>query len=372
MSNSNVKAVVGLQLGDENKTQILDLLAKDADIVIKYQNGNNSERVNNEYGSFDLAIVPSSAFIPDLMSIISAGSFIELEKLDKEMEEVKNKTCLDLESLFIDERAYILMPYHLGAISELKKDIASGVAFQCGDLLDEERLGRKIFEIAESKDVAFSTLKDTCYKWRATFGNNIIDTLPVIRDSFQSECPMLVDAGDSTLNDALWGASSDNQNSSTLPNALYSIGLPPNSTECVYGVARAYTKKNDNAIISTKMSEDATDGWFDAVAVDHAAYINGVTNISLMDISALDTLDSIKVCIGYSIMGEYYATFPQTRLLENAKPIYADFEGWKEDTSSITSWDSLPEKCKRYILELEKFLNLPISIVETKNNLIFR
>ena len=104
-------------------------------------------------------------------------------------------------------------------------------------------------------------------------------------------------------------------------------------------------------------------GWFDAVAADYACYMNGVTDVALTKLDVLDTFETIKVCVGYMINGEYYTNLPETRLQDIAKPIYEEYEGWMEDTTKCRTWESLPEKAKKYILALEEKMNTHITYI---------
>ena len=116
-------------------------------------------------------------------------------------------------------------------------------------------------------------------------------------------------------------------------------------------------------------------GWFDAVAADYACYMNGVTDVCLTKIDVLDTFEKIKVCTGYMIDGEHYSNLPDTSLQEKAKPIYTEFEGWMEDTTQCRTWESLPEKCRKYILEVEKLIGSPITLISVgpeRDQLIIR
>ena len=116
-------------------------------------------------------------------------------------------------------------------------------------------------------------------------------------------------------------------------------------------------------------------GWFDAVACDYACWMNGVTDVCLTKIDVLDTFPVLKVCTGYMIDGEYYSYLPETRLQERAKPIYEEFEGWMEDTTSARKWEDLPKKCQDFILSLEKLIKTPITLISVgpeRDQLIIR
>lgn len=116
-------------------------------------------------------------------------------------------------------------------------------------------------------------------------------------------------------------------------------------------------------------------GWLDGVSADYAVYMNGVTDVCLTKVDVLDTFKTIKVCTGYMIDGEYVTHLPDTALQEKAKPVYKEYEGWMEDTTHCRTWSSLPEKLKAFILDIEKLIGAPVTIISVgpeRDQLIIR
>ena len=153
----------------------------------------------------------------------------------------------------------------------------------------------------------------------------------------------------------------------SVQSSLERAAIPPKAVTRILGVMNAFSKTEVGTPLPTRLKgeDDKQDalGWIDAVALEYACYINGVDEICITGLSALDEVERLKVCTGYQIEGEYYPILPETRKLSLAKPIYAEFEGWKEDTAKIKRWDDLPEKCKLFLDELGTFLNAKISMI---------
>ena len=377
MSEYNVNAVVGLQWGEEGTSSVVDYLSRDADITIKYQSSDNkAEAVIKNNKEFTLEAVPVGVFNPDAMNIISAGAVVDLDMLHDEIEYIKSTTELDADNVFIDERTHILMPYHKSEIESCYQDKTSGLGLRAADLMDDEKLIKRLETILPSKQCKIEEILAKCKEWKGWFGDHIIDTIPVVRDSVESGANIVLEGTIGAMCDNNWGSYPYTQASCNFDGT----GVPPRAINKIHGVAKAYSTCTQKGPFITEDTElkpfDSIDtttryGWFDAVAVDYACYINGVTNLCITHINDLDSIPSIKVCIGYSINGEYYANLPETRLQENARPIYAEFEGWLEDTSNARSWSELPEKCKTFLQEIEKFLNIPVTLIGV-NHLIER
>lgn len=410
----SVSCVVGLQWGDEGKGRVVDYLAQKADIVIRYQGGDNAgHTVVNEYGKFGLHILPSGIFNEETMNIVGAGTVVNFDRMHSEKEDIEKKIGRKLDNLFIDERAHIILPYHMAldgaeetkrsesekigttkrGIGPCYQDKAARAGIRACDLLDENTLKKRLSAILPKKNreleyyglktYTLEELLEKCREWKEEFGLKIIDTVPVVREAVESNKNILLEGQLGIMRDNDWGiypySTSSNPTSS---GACNGAGIPPRAINKVYGVAKAYSTSVGGGPYMTELFDEDGEklrtigaefgvttgrprrcGWFDAVATDYAVYMNGVTDICLTKIDVLDSFKTIKVCTGYMIEGEYYSNLPETRLQEKAKPIYKEFEGWMEDTTKCRTWESLPEKCKSYILELEKLVNAHITLI---------
>ena len=426
MASYNVNAVVGVQWGDEGKGRIVDYLASDAELVIRFQGGDNAgHTVINEYGKFGLHILPSGVFNPETMNIVGAGTVVNFDRMKEEMDNIKKSAGLDIDNVFIDERAHIIMPYHMaldgaeeGKRSEKDKigttkrgigpcysDKAARIGIRAADIMDPETLEKRLSAVVPKKNreleyygletVKLEDMLALAEKWRNEFGDHIIDTLPIIRDAVEEGKKILLEGQLGIMRDNDWGIYPYSTSSNpTAAGACNGAGIPPRAITKVVGVAKAYSTSVGGGPYMTELfdadGEKLRDigheygvttgrprrcGWFDAVAADYACYMNGITDIALTKLDVLDTFEKIKVCTGYMIDGEYYSNLPKTRLQDRAKPIYEVYDGWMCDTTGCRTWDELPEKAKTYILALESLMHTHITYVSVgpeRNQLIIR
>ncbi len=414
MKKTNVSAVVGVQYGDEGKGRIVDYFAQDADIVIRYQGGDNAgHTVINDNGKFALHILPSGIFNPDTMNIVGAGTVVNFDTMHNELENIRESSGLEIDNIFIDSRAHLIMPYHcdLDGAEEAKRasgdkigttkrgigpcytDKAARFGIRAGDLKDTEFLKKRLEMLVPKKnrDLEYYGLKtytveelmELCDKWLKEFGNHIIDTVPVVREAVESGKKILLEGQLGIMRDNDWGIYPYTTSSNpTVGGACNGSAIPAWAIQKVVGVAKAYSTSVGGGPYMTELFDETAEklreiggeygattgrprrcGWFDAVAADYACYMNGVTDVALTKMDVLDTFEKIKVCTGYMIDGEYYSYLPETTLQERAKPIYEEFDGWMEDTSKCKTWDELPEKAKAYVLALEKLINTRISYI---------
>ncbi len=421
-----VNCVVGLQWGDEGKGRIVDYLAQDADMVIRYQGGDNAgHTVVNEYGKFGLHILPSGIFNPETMNIVGAGTVVNFDRMHQEITDIEEKIGRRLDNIFVDVRAHVILPYHMAldgaeegkraekdkigttkrGIGPCYQDKAARSGIRAGDLLNPEFLRKRLEAVLGKKNreleyygldtYTLDELLEKCEGWKKEFGDHIIDTTSVVREAVENDRKILLEGQLGIMRDNDWGiypySTSSNPTSS---GACNGAGIPPRAIRGVYGVAKAYSTSVGGGPYMTELFDSDGEklrdigheygvttgrprrcGWFDAVAADYACYMNGVTDVCLTKIDVLDTFDKIKVCTGYMIDGEHYSNLPDTSLQEKAEPIYTEFEGWMEDTTKCRTWESLPEKCRKYILALEKLIGSPITLISVgpeRDQLIIR
>ena len=421
-----VNCVVGLQWGDEGKGRIVDYLAQDADMVIRYQGGDNAgHTVVNEYGKFGLHILPSGIFNPDTMNIVGAGTVVNFDRMHSEIEDIEKKIGRKLDNIFIDVRAHVILPYHMAldgaeegkraekdkigttkrGIGPCYQDKAARSGIRAGDLLNWDFLVKRLEANLSKKNreleyygldtYTLDELLEKCRAWKEEFGSHIIDTTTVVRDAVEGDKKILLEGQLGIMRDNDWGiypySTSSNPTSS---GACNGAGIPPRAIKKVYGVAKAYSTSVGGGPYMTELFDEDGEklrdigheygvttgrprrcGWFDAVATDYACYMNGVTDVCLTKIDVLDTFRTIKVCTGYMIDGEYYSYLPDTAHQEKAKPVYKEYEGWMTPTTECRTWESLPEKCREYILSVEKLIGAPITLISVgpeRDQLIIR
>lgn len=414
MKKTNVSAIVGVQYGDEGKGRIVDYFAQDADIVIRYQGGDNAgHTVINDKGKFALHILPSGIFNPETMNIVGAGTVVNFNTMHEELENIRTKSGMEIDNVFIDSRAHLIMPFHcdLDGAEESKRDSSQKIGttkrgigpcytdkaarsgIRAGDLKDEEFLEKRLTMLLSKKNreleyyglktYTVEELMALCDKWKKEFGDHIIDTVPVVREAVESGKKILLEGQLGIMRDNDWGIYPYTTSSNpTVGGAANGSAIPAWAIQKVIGVAKAYSTSVGGGPYMTELFDETAEklreiggeygattgrprrcGWFDAVAADYACYMNGVTDLALTKMDVLDGFEKIKVCTGYMIDGEYFSHLPETALQERAKPIYEEFDGWMEDTTHCKTWDDLPEKAKTYVKALEKLINTKITYI---------
>lgn len=425
-NDTRVTAVVGVQWGDEGKGRIVDYLAKDADIVIRFQGGDNAgHTVINEMGKFALHILPSGVFNPDTMNIVGAGTVVNFDTMRSEIDNIKSKAGIEVNNVFIDERAHIIMPYHIAldgaeegkrsakdkigttkrGIGPCYEDKAARIGIRAADIMDEETLMKKLSALLPKKNreleyyglptYGLDELMADAARWKKEFGDHIIDTAPVVRDAVESRQRILLEGQLGIMRDLDWGIYPYSTSSNpTVAGATNGSGIPYCSISKVVGVVKAYATSVGGGPFMTELHDKTGEklreiggefgattgrprrcGWFDAVAADFACYMNGVTDLALTKLDVLDSFDKIRLCTGYMIEGEYFSYLPETRLQEKAKPIYETMDGWLTDTTGCRTWDELPEKAKAFIQRIEEVLKTHVTYISVgpeRDQLIIR
>ncbi len=421
-----VSCIVGLQWGDEGKGRIVDYLAQNADMVIRYQGGDNAgHTVVNEYRKFGLHILPSGIFNEETMNIVGAGTVVNFDRMHDEKREIEAKIGRTLDNLFIDVRAHLILPYHMAldgaeegkradkdkigttkrGIGPCYQDKAARCGIRAGDLLNWEFLEKRLEANLQKKNreleyygletYTLEELLKKCEGWRDEFSSKIIDTTTVVRDAVENDKNVLLEGQLGIMRDNDWGIYPYSTSSNpTAAGACNGAGIPPRSIKKVYGVLKAYSTSVGGGPYMTELFDEDGEklrdigheygvttgrprrcGWLDGVSADYAVYMNGVTDVCLTKVDVLDTFNTIKVCVGYMIDGEYVTHLPDTAGQEKAKPVYKEYEGWMEDTTGCRTWESLPEKLKAFILDVEKIIGAPITIISVgpeRDQLIIR
>jgi adenylosuccinate synthase len=409
-----VTAIVGAQWGDEGKGRIIDYLAQNADVVIRFQGGDNAgHTVINEYGKHALHLIPSGIFNPKTANIIGSGCVVNPQSLLEEMASL-GKSGLALDNLWISTRAQMLMPYHrtldvleesargADSIGTTKRGIGPAYAdkatrsgLRMGDLLQpdwlETRLdsalrtiNRKI-EILGGDPVDGAALYALCMEFRAKLGDRIVDTVPMVRRAIEQKQEILLEGQLGVMRDLDWGiypyVTSSNP---TAAFASSGAGLPARAIDRVIGVVKAYSTAVGDGPFPVELT-DATGeklrseggeygattgrprrcGWFDGVAIRYASWLNGMTGLAITKLDVLDTFDVIQVCVGYQLPnGEIIRdSMPDTPLLYQVTPIYEEWEGWKVSTANCRHWDDLPKAARAYIHRLSELADIKVDYV---------
>jgi adenylosuccinate synthase len=408
-----VTAVVGAQWGDEGKGRIVDYLGQRADLVIRYQGGDNAgHTVVNDYGKFALHLVPSGIFNPDTVCLIGAGAVVNFDTLFGEMEMLA-AAGIDASKLFISRRAHVILPMHRmldGAEEASRKkgwkvgttkrgigptysDKAARQGIRVGDILDPERLRTRLEMLVprKNRDLAFFGLPEVtvdelmalCAGWREKLGDRIIDALPMVRDAVRSGKQVVLEGQLGVMRDLDWGIYPYTTSSSpTAGGACVGAGLPPSAIDDVLGIVKVYSTSVGGGPFPTELTDEVGEklraigeefgattgrprrcGWFDGVAIAYAGWINGFTGIAVTKLDILDHFESLKICVGYRLGDEVLDYVPDTAGQEQVEPIYETWPGWLSDTSKARRWDELPVKAQEYINRIAELAGVPVRFV---------
>jgi adenylosuccinate synthase len=410
---SNVTSIVGAQWGDEGKGRIVDYLAVHSDLVIRFQGGDNAgHTVINDKGKFALHIIPSGIFNPETMNIVGAGTVVNFETMAEELASITEKG-VEVNNLFVDVRAHLIMPYHRAldgaqegaksskmqigttkrGIGPAYSDKATRSGIRAADLLDFDRLRNRI-EMAlpqKNRELAYfglpeytvDELMELCTKWKEQFGHMIIDSLPVVRQAYEENRKILLEGQLGVMRDLDWGIYPYTTSSSpTSGGAAVGSGLGPRRIDEVIGVTKVYSTSVGGGPFMTELNDETAEklraiggeygattgrprrcGWFDAVAADFSCWINGFTALALTKLDVLDTFEKIKVCTAYRVNGEIITYLPETAQQEIAEPIYEEFDGWMSPTTEARQWDDLPPKAQAYCKRLGELVGCPIKYI---------
>jgi len=410
----SVTAVVGAQWGDEGKGRIIDYLAQQADMVIRFQGGDNAgHTVINEHGKHALHLIPSGIFNPATCNIIGTGCVINPQSLLDEMASLE-AAGVSLNNLWISARAQIVMPYHrqLDVLEEAARgadtigttkrgigpayaDKAARSGLRIGDLLQPEWLegrldnalttvNRKI-EILGGEPVDGQALYGLLMEYRDKLGDRIVDTVPMTKAAQQAGQSILLEGQLGVMRDLDWGiypyVTSSNPTAAFAPSGA---GLPARAITEVIGVVKAYSTAVGDGPFPVELSDDdgaklrkiglefgATTGrprrcgWFDGVAIRYAAWLNGMTGLAITKLDVLDSFETLKICTGYRLPDGSVITdsMPDTPVLNAVTPIYEEWPGWMESTEDCRTWDDLPKAARAYIHRLAELADVRVEYV---------
>ena len=411
-----VRAIVGANWGDEGKGKITDMLAKESDIIIRFQGGSNAgHTIINDYGKFALHLLPSGVFYQHTTSIIGNGVALNIPYLIKEIQSIVDRG-VPKPHILVSDRAQILMPYHVlfdtyeearlagksfgstkSGIAPFYSDKYAKIGFQVSELFDDDRLKEKTERVCEIKNVLLEhlyhkplldpkELYDELVTYREMIRPYVCDVSAYLHNAIKEGKKILLEGQLGSLKDPDHGIYPMVTSSSTL--AAYGAigaGIPPYEIKDITTVVKAYSSAvGAGAFVSEIFGDEAEElrnrggdggeygattgrprrvGWFDAVATRYGCRIQGATEVAFTVLDVLGYLDEIPVCIGYEIDGEVTRDFPTTAKLEKAKPVFTKLPGWKTDIRGIKNYADLPENCRKYIEFVEKEIEVPITMV---------
>lgn len=423
-----VKAVVGANWGDEGKGKITDMLAKEADIIIRFQGGANAgHTIVNDYGKFALHTLPSGVFYDHTTSIIGNGVALNIPVLFKEIKSITDRD-VPQPKILVSDRAQIVMSYHIlfdqyeeerlggksfgstkSGIAPFYSDKYAKIGFQVSEIFDDELIEEKAARVCEQKNVLLEHLYHKpllkpedivkeLKEYRERVAPYVCDVSSYLYEAIKEGKNILLEGQLGTLKDPDHGIYPMVTSSSTL--AAYGAigaGIPPYEIKQVITVCKAYSSAvGAGEFVSEIFGEEADElrrrggdggefgattgrprrmGWFDAVASKYGCRLQGTTDVAFTVLDVLGYLDEIPVCIGYEIDGKVTTDFPTTAILKKAKPVYEILPGWKSDIRGIKKYEDLPENCRNYIEFVERHIGYPITMVSNgpgRDDIIYR
>lgn len=423
-----VKAVVGANWGDEGKGKITDMMAEDADIIIRFQGGANAgHTIVNDYGKFALHTLPSGVFYNHTTSIIGNGVALNIPVLFQEIKSITDRN-VPMPKILVSDRAQMVMPYHIlfdqyeeerlggksfgstkSGIAPFYSDKYAKIGFQVSELFDDGLLEEKVKRICETKNVLLEhlyhkpllkpeELLDTLHEYKEMVEPYVCDVSAYLDKAIKEGKNILLEGQLGTLKDPDHGIYPMVTSSSTL--AAYGAigaGIPPYEIKEIVTVCKAYSSAvGAGAFVSEIFGEEADElrrrggdggefgattgrprrmGWFDCVASKYGCRLQGTTDVAFTVLDVLGYLDEIPVCVGYDIDGEVTTDFPVTAKLEKAKPVLKTLPGWKCEIRGIKEYDALPENCRKYIEFVEEQIGYPITMVSNgpgRSDIIYR
>lgn len=403
--------VVGSQWGDEGKGKITNFIAKDADMVVRYQGGNNAGHTIYVDGKkFELSAVPSGIFNPERLAVIGNGSVVNPKALLEELASIQVEG-ITTDNLRVSDRAHVIFPYHMliDRLSDAKKgdskigttgrgigpaymDKAARTGIRVVDLLDEEVLRERLTTVLAEKNEILEKIYNEApldveelvaeySEYGRVLKPYITDTTVIVNDYLDADKQVLLEGAQGAMLDIDHGTYPYVTSSSPVGGgATIGAGIGPTKIDSVVGVAKAYTSRVGDGPFPTELFDETGDrireigheygvvtkrprriGWLDTVVLRHASRIGGFTHLSLNSLDVLSGLPTLKIAVGYELDGQRIDHYPASLAeVRRAKPVYEELPGWDEDITDIKSRDALPENAQKYLKRVEELIGVPL------------
>ena len=407
--------IVGAQWGDEGKGKVTDLLAEQADVVIRFQGGNNAgHTIIRDGETFKFHLIPSGILYPGKICAVGNGVVIDPAVLTGEIEELRHRG-IDISGLRISANAHVIMPYHvkLDTAGELKlgkleigttrrgigpayADKASRLGIRVQDLLDAKILRKKIMTAMEPKqqmlrpfakdpELDLHTMVETYLTYGHRLEPHIADTAHLCWEALDADHTVLFEGAQGTMLDLDHGTYPFVTSSNPIAGAAcVGAGVGPRDIDVIWGVAKAYATRVGAGPFPTELDDEVgaeirerggefgtttgrarRTGWMDLVALRYAARLNTLTGLVITKLDVFSGFDTIRVCTRYRGDDEAsFDVFPYHQsVLHHATGEYVDLPGWSEDITGCRSWSDLPEAAREYLDFIADFLGVPIVLV---------
>ena len=411
--NNNTLVVVGIQWGDEGKGKMTDYLGQKADVVVRFQGGNNAGHTITFGGNkYALQSIPSGIFNPRIKNVMANGMVINPKAAIAELEGLKQRGITDFQ-LYISDRAAVIMPYHImldGAYETLKggknigttkkgigpayTDKYSRIGIRIGDLLDKEYFAERLKDALLQKNMELKMLGlepldyDTLYNEYIEYGEilkpYVCDTSILLNKEVEAGKKILFEGAQGVMlcieNGTYPFVTSSSPTAASVP---LGAGLAPRYIDKALGICKAYTTRVGAGPFPTEIDGDLAHyirergheygtvtgrprrvGYLDAVALRHACRVSGINYLSIMLFDVLSGLKTVKICTAYELDGKEIDYVPSTlSALERCKPVFIELPGWNEEITEIRDFEKLPDNAKQYLRKIEELTNTEIAIV---------
>ena len=404
--------LVGAQWGDEGKGKIIDVLTDEADVVVRTQGGNNAGHTVFISGKkYVLHLVPSGILRKNKMCVIGNGVVVDPVSLVEEIEGLRKLGIKVKDNLFLSETAHLVFPYHreLDAQREILKgkdkigttkrgigpaygDKAARTGLRVIDLINPERFrerlqlkikqNNEILKAFGAKPLSFKTVHDEYRDAGDYLKPFVANTTVLLHHALERGKDILFEGAQGTFLDIDHGTYPFVTSSNTTAGgACTGSGIPPHRMDRVVGVMKAYTTRVGEGPLPTENAEVADMlhamgrefgattgrprrcGWFDSIATRHAAMVNGIDELAVTNLDGLDTVETIKVCIGYRQGSKRYDYMPNdVEVIAACEPVYAEFEGWRAPTHKAKKWKDLPAKARSYLKAIAELTGAKLAI----------
>lgn len=411
---SNI-VIVGTQWGDEGKGKIVDLLAEYADMVVRFQGGNNAGHTMVVNGEQFISHLVPSGILQKKTCLIGNGVVVDPSVLVEELDKLKNKGIdVGPNLLKISEKAHVIMPYHkqidlarermkgdqkIGTtgrgIGPCYEDKASRRGIRFVELIDAEVFKETVHAVLEEKNFYLKhylsvepldpeSIVDQYQGYAERLAPHVVNISIVMNQAVKAGKQILFEGAQGTHLDIDHGTYPFVTSSNTVSgNACCGAGIGPKEITGVIGIVKAYTTRVGRGPFPTELFDEIGDtiqkkgaefgattgrkrrcGWLDTVLLRNAARLNGLTGLVITKLDVLDGLTSLKICTGYEYNGETLDDFPAAlKTLRACKPVFETLPGWSEDISGIRKLEDLPKNARRYLDRIEELLETPIDIV---------
>lgn len=405
--------VVGTQWGDEGKGKITDFLSENAEVIARYQGGNNAGHTIKFDGvTYKLHLIPSGIFYKEKTCVIGNGMVVDPKALVTELAYLHERN-VSTDNLRISNRAHVILPYHLkldeveeerkGAnkIGTTKKGIGPAymdkvarVGIRVADLLDREVFEEKLARNLEEKNRLLEKMYDTegfkiedildeYYEYGQQVKKYVVDTSVVLNDALDEGRRVLFEGAQGVMLDIDQGTYPFVTSSNPVAGGVtIGSGVGPTKIQHVVGVSKAYTTRVGDGPFPTELHDEIGDqirevgreygtttgrprrvGWFDSVVVRHARRVSGITDLSLNSIDVLTGIEKLKICVAYKLNGEITEEFPASlNELAKCEPVYEEMPGWTEDITGVKNLSELPANARHYLERISQLTGIPLSI----------